>query len=110
MIEPPPPSAPSALRRVFYNSFELRAGWRLLIAIAMYAVLMYANHSVSRRLLRHADDVIKFLVFELTGFALILFVSWMMGRIEGRNLGDYGLPGSKAFGKQFWQGARWPRC
>jgi membrane protease YdiL (CAAX protease family) len=31
--------------------------------------------------------------------------TWIMARIEGRRIGDYGLPRRRAFRAQFWQGA-----
>jgi membrane protease YdiL (CAAX protease family) len=33
--------------------------------------------------------------------------AWVMGRVEGHTLGDYGLPARKAFGGSFWVGAVW---
>lgn len=35
----------------------------------------------------------------------VLLASWIMAKIEGRSLADYGLPWRRAFCKQFWQGA-----
>jgi len=37
-------------------------------------------------------------------FLIFLLASWIMGRIEGRTIADYGLPGRRMFGGQFWQG------
>jgi len=56
-------------------------------------------------LLPRADDTTLFLVFELIDFFIFLFASWIMGRLEGRTVAEYGLPWRKMFGLQFWQGA-----
>jgi membrane protease YdiL (CAAX protease family) len=37
----------------------------------------------------------------------VVFASTIMGRLERRTLGDYGLPLRGAFGPMFWQGALW---
>lgn len=44
-------------------------------------------------------------VSEAILFGFFLLASWIMARIEGRTIGDYGLPARGAFGKRFWQGA-----
>ena len=46
-----------------------------------------------------------FLAGEVMDFLIFLFASWIMGRIEGRTIADYGLPWRKMFRMQFWQGA-----
>lgn len=56
-------------------------------------------------MLPRADDTTLFLVFELIDFFIFLFASWIMGRLEGRTVAEYGLPWRKMFGLQFWQGA-----
>ena len=38
-------------------------------------------------------------------FAVVLAISWMMARIEGRRIADYGLPANQAFRGKFWVGA-----
>ncbi|HEX9138806.1 MAG TPA: CPBP family intramembrane glutamic endopeptidase, partial [Steroidobacteraceae bacterium] len=51
------------------------------------------------------DDAAIFLLRELADFVICLFASWSMSRIEGRTVGDYGLPWRSAFGRYFWLGA-----
>jgi hypothetical protein len=36
-----------------------------------------------------------------------LLPAMVMGRFEGRSIGDFGLPVRQAFGKLFWEGAVW---
>jgi len=104
MPEQQPLRRESTLRRIFYGPTELRAGWRLLIFIAMVAALTYATNLALNHLLGGLDRDAKFLLFELLDFLIFLLASWIMGRIEHRTITDYGLPGRKSFGLQFWQG------
>jgi membrane protease YdiL (CAAX protease family) len=104
MIEAVQSPRPSAIRRVVYNSSELRAGWRLLIFLAIVVTLTEANRLVIGRLLYGAGDTASFLVFELADFLIFLFASRIMGLIEGRTIADYGLPWRRMFRIRFWQG------
>jgi len=41
---------------------------------------------------------------------MVFFVSlatWIVSRIEGRPLDDYGIPLRQAFGRRFWEGSVW---
>jgi uncharacterized protein len=105
MIEAEQSLSPSVLHRVFYGSSELRAGWRLLIFLAIVIASINASNLMVRRLLHGPDDTTLFLVREVMDFLIFLFASWIMGRIEGRTVADYGLPWRRMFHVQFWQGA-----
>lgn len=104
MIEAVQFPGPRTIRRVVYNSSELRAGWRLLIFLAIIVTLIKANRLVIGRLLYGAGDTTSFLVFEVTDFLIFLFASRIMGLIEGRTIADYGLPWRRMFRIRFWQG------
>jgi membrane protease YdiL (CAAX protease family) len=93
------------LHRVFYRPRELRAGWRLLIFPAIVVACINAGNLVVRRLLHGADDTTLFLAREVMDFLVFLLASRIMGRMERRTIGDYGLPWRKMFGAEFWQGA-----
>jgi membrane protease YdiL (CAAX protease family) len=99
----PPDSG--AIRRLFYGPRELRPGWRLAIFLAIVIALTSAGNLLIRRVLHGADDTVMFLVREVEDVIIIVFVSWLMGRIEGRSLAGYGLPWRRMFRAQFWQGA-----
>lgn len=109
----PPPLAPggtSGMNEFFFGSNGLRAGWRLLIFAAIIAAFLTALHYGSKLLShrqqpQHAFSVTAIIIGEAIVFLLFLFASWVMSRIEGRTIGDYGLPARKAFQKGFWQGA-----
>jgi CAAX protease family protein len=105
MNQPEHSLRPSVLHRVFYGPTELRAGWRLLIFLAIVVACINAGNLVVRRLLRGADATTLFLVREVMDFLVFLFASWIMGRMESRAIADYGLPWRRMFGAQFWQGA-----
>ncbi|HKV28637.1 MAG TPA: CPBP family intramembrane glutamic endopeptidase [Candidatus Acidoferrales bacterium] len=109
----PPPAGPdrkSASNEIFFGPNGLRAGWRLLIFAAIIAAFL-TGLSFGSKLLSHGRppqngfSVTNIIVSESLVFLLFLIASWIMSRIEGRTIGDYGLPGRKAFQKQFWQGA-----
>jgi membrane protease YdiL (CAAX protease family) len=104
MIQTEQSLSPATLRRVFYGPSELRAGWRLCIFLAIVIALINASNFMVRRLLHSADQTSLFLAREAMDFLMFLLASWIMGRIEGRAIADYGLPSRKMFRAQFWQG------
>lgn len=95
----------------------LRAGWRLTIflclAVGVPAVLSGIALAVAHGQRRAAAPTVGGLnpllaaVGEGAPFLWVLFVSWIMARLEKRTLGDYGLPWRRAFGRDFWAGALW---
>jgi membrane protease YdiL (CAAX protease family) len=96
---------PSSPHFWFYGPSGLRAGWRLLIFFTLVAALLKSENWMIPKLLPGLDDVSKFLVFEIESFLTFLFASWVMSRIEGRRIADYGLPWRRMFRGQFWSGA-----
>lgn len=104
MTDTEKPLSPSLVQRVLYGPSELRAGWRLLIFVGIVAALIFGTNWIVGRLLPGADRTMLFLLFQVINFLIFLFASWVMGRIEGRNIAIYGLPWRKMFRSQFWQG------
>jgi CAAX protease family protein len=104
MTDPVRSPSTTVLRRVFYGPRELRAGWRLLLFLAIVIACVNASNLMVRRLLRGADDTTLFLVREVMDFLIFILASWIMGRMEGRTIADYGLPWRRMFRAQFWQG------
>jgi membrane protease YdiL (CAAX protease family) len=104
MIEAQQSVSPSVFRRAFYGPSELRAGWRLCIFLCIVIALINASSLMIRRLLHGADGTTLFFVREVLDFLIFLLASWIMGRIEGRTIADYGLPWRRMFGVQLWQG------
>ena len=99
-MQPPggdPQQGPSddSLGEIFFNQRGLRAGWRLLIAVALYGLFeLIAGFLV----LHFAPQLLYGLtpgVFIPRGtieLVILIFVTWIMSRIEHRNMGEYGLP------------------
>jgi CAAX protease family protein len=100
MDQPQPSPAPAkGMSFIFLNSRGLRAGWRLLIFAGMVALLV----SLSNLLPRSSGSTggqqpagytfpIILVLSEVVAFLLLLFLSWIMSKIERRSMGIYGLP------------------
>lgn len=99
--------APSYARTVFLGPDGLRAGW----GFAFYVAMFYALQFLVLRWIEPLDLGAEGLWTEmLQEFGMVLAAAMpavVLGRIEGRNWGSYGLPGRRAFGKLFWVGAAW---
>lgn len=94
-------SSTPILKQIFYNDRGLRAGWRLLIYIGMIFVLGMGARLITRRMASGAARVapssefahaILQAITELVLFLVLLFLAWIMSKIERRNVGVYGLP------------------
>lgn len=118
--EPPAaPPGPSPLRRIFLGQEGMRAGWRLLIFLAIGACLQLLIVQVGLRRIPGVPEIIRQaqsssiisprfeLIFESSGIAVVYLAALAMSRIEKRRFGAYGIPAEGAFGKLFWQGAAW---
>ena len=96
------------IHNIFVGPDGLRAGWRLLLYVAMaralyllLAVPIYYLHEFGVR------GIWLEMVTEL-GFVVVATApALVMARVERRPLSDYGLPWHSAFGKLFWLGALW---
>ena len=114
-MEPEPSSSTSSnkLSYIFYNDGGLRAGWRLLIYFGMIFVLAVGAGSIARRLgAGHArgapqSDFARTIfqaIGELVLFLVLLFLAWVMSKIERRKVGVYGLPLQKSVTSSFIRG------
>jgi uncharacterized protein len=96
---------PSYVRSVFFGSDGLKAGWGFAFYIAMFYPLQF----VGIRWLGSLN--LKYLWSMMAAeFALLVAAvvpSIVLGKVEKRAWGVYGLPGRRAFGKLFWVGAGW---
>lgn len=101
------------LHNAFAGKNGLQVGWRILIFLALLFAISAIFRGVGQMLShRHTAGQIftsftasSVLVGEVTSFVVVLLASWIMSLIEGRSLGDYGLPARGAFRGRFWQGA-----
>ena len=112
----PPKQAPR-WRLLFVSSRGLRAGWCLVIFILAYLGLetlltkaVHSQHWLDSAILLARQGVLtaKLVLVEdgISGIALVLAMA-LMGKIQRQSLGEYGLPGRKAFRHQFRSGLLW---
>jgi|ERR1700693_470336 len=117
----PPPTPPVEPERneILYGPNGLRAGWRALlfmvIVVCIVVLINVIGHYVARKLGQTPAVPAQLTtltpgfiaVGELITFAVILGATLIMGRIERRKLGHYGLPWRTPFPKYFWEGLLW---
>jgi hypothetical protein len=108
----PPAGVLGGVGAIFWNERELRAGWRLVIYLVCFGIL--ATAAIYTAVLLHLPQVSRAdpSAAGLFGQEAILMVAAfaaaaILGLLEGRPFGAYGLPGADAFGARFWQGAVW---
>jgi membrane protease YdiL (CAAX protease family) len=115
LTEPLPPTQPSGLRKVFIGKDGLRAGWSLLIFIALVAAIAFAVNRVSHKFFPAAangpkpgSEIAPVFIFtaELIPFLIILLVSWIMSKIERRPNSVYGFGGTRRLAN-FFSGFAW---
>jgi uncharacterized protein len=105
----------SGLRPIFIGPNGLRAGWRLLIFVALVVVLLggfllIRNGGLQgfREAQKHANEItITPLLMggsEAIPFVFLCIATLIMGKIEHRKFSEYGLPLSQALRKDFWIG------
>jgi len=102
-----PPQASGFPNNLFLNEAGLRAGWRLVIYLAIFFVLWTVSIFLLGLFFRPKRGVFSpsFQFFgELASFLAAFLAAWVMSQIEKRTTGVYGLPARGAFGKQFWLG------
>jgi hypothetical protein len=112
-LEIPPSTASHKLSYIFYNDRGLRAGWRLLIYFGMIFVLVQGAGLIVVRLSARqpkgeisSDFVhtVLLAVTQLIVFLVLLFLAWIMSKIERRSVGIYGLPLQKSAFSGFIRG------
>lgn len=98
-------------KSIFVSENGIRAGWRLLIWLA---ILLCASTLVGLVLLPFHPakqaflDPGRFIVGDLLyTFVPTLVATYIMASVEGRKLSDYYIPSRAAFGKRFWWGVVW---
>lgn len=101
------------LTLIFYNERGLRAGWRLLIYIGMIWILAFGAGLIAKRLNARTpsgvppSDFVRTMAQaagEFVLFLVLLFLAWIMSKIERRKLGVYGLPLQRSAVRGFIRG------
>jgi hypothetical protein len=104
--DPQTPPADSTATRIFIGSNGLRAGWRLLIFMAMVKAMATVAQMIITRFFPAALDPtqmtpMRIIAPDLLFCFILTLAAGTMSKIEGRRLGQYGLPRSEALGKNF---------
>jgi membrane protease YdiL (CAAX protease family) len=112
--EPPiPPPAIPPHYTIFRGPNGIRAGWRVLIflaiVVALFALLFIVIGVLTHHKGRHFGAPSQLTpagtaLSEGTMFVFTSLAALIMARIERRKYGQYGLPVRRAFGKDFWIG------
>ena len=110
-IEPAASRSGGGWRRIFIGPHRLRAGWSLVIFVLLTQAIGAALFFAIQRIW-HLPDQPPFtpgllIAAELVQGVIVIGVTALMGRIEGRSLATYGIPLRKAFGFRVWEGALW---
>jgi membrane protease YdiL (CAAX protease family) len=93
---------------IFVGPEGLRAGWRFLLYVGMWRVFLVLLRTLVPYVQpRGVHGIWQDLIGELEYLASAFLPVLVMGAIEKRSFGDYGLPGRDAFGKAFWVGMAW---
>ena len=103
------PPGDSRTKRLFIGPNGLRAGWRLLIFMTIVLVMSAVARMIIRRFSLAALNPVqltpmRIIVSDLFVCFILAVATWIMSKIEGRRLGQYGLPRSEALRKNFWIG------
>ena len=102
---------PSGMYRIFIGPKGLRAGWRILIFLAICTALFVGigrikplQHFLQSLSVKNTMTPLATLAGEGISALLVLAAAGIMTFIDKRSFADYGLPMNQAFGKRFWQG------
>lgn len=108
----PPGGSIDGAKAIFWNDRELRAGWRVLLYLLLF--VLFASTGIFLSIALHFPQVMRgnitataMLVQESVGAVSAMGAAAILGWLEQRDFGVYGLPGAEAFGARFWQGAVW---
>lgn len=113
--EASPSAQPSAPRKVFIGKDGLRAGWSLLIFIALVAAMAFAVNRIAHKLYPPSPngptpgaEISPSFIFiaELVPFLIVFLVTWIMSKIERRPNSVYGFGGGQKI-LHFLAGLAW---
>jgi membrane protease YdiL (CAAX protease family) len=114
-LTPIEPAQPSALHKIFIGKDGLRAGWSLLIFIALFAALIFSVNAIGRKLYPRTTTPASAaqnisprqgFIFESIPLLITLFVTWIMSKIERRPNSVYGFGDTRKL-SHFLAGLAW---
>jgi CAAX protease family protein len=95
--------------RIFIGPHGLRAGWSLLIALALFVAFLFAansflraTHLVAPHAIEHTPGPLTVFLSEAAAFLAIAVVTWIMSKIERRPISVYGLGGTRKASRLFF--------
>ncbi len=97
----------SYVRTVFLGPEGLRAGWGLASYVAMFYVLQFVTTRWAGSVELGASGLWSMMLMEFGLLVAAVAPAVMLGWVEKRAWGTYGLPRRLAFGKLFWVGTLW---
>lgn len=111
---PAPDGQPSMVHKIFVGKDGIRAGWSLLIFIALVAAFLFAARVIGQKIhptSKTANAVTEMtvtdtLIDEAVPFLVVLLVTWIMSKIERRPNSVYGLGGRRKL-SLFFSGLGW---
>ena len=95
---------------IFLNERGLRAGWRLLIFAPLWCVMIIVFGTIASLVRKEMGLPTSFfapsrqLLANGSVILATLVATWVMSRIEGRKLGEYGLPMKRSAAPSFVRG------
>lgn len=98
------------IRQVFLSCGELRAGWSLLVFVALWIALLTTFAALAHKAIGvepGAHHTLRFLSTEAAMLAAALIAAGIMALAERRSFADYALPWKRALGGNFWLGVVW---
>jgi uncharacterized protein len=96
---------PSYVRALFLGPDGLKAGWGFAFYIAMFYPLQFVGVRWTGSL--NLPYLWSMMAAEFALLVAAVFPSLVLGRVEKRAWGTYGLPSRQTFGKLFWVGSAW---
>ena len=114
-VGPPPAESTSILRKIFLGKDGLRAGWSLLIFIALFAAAAFCANFIGHKIRPQApgrpqpgEEISPTLglIAESVPFVITLLITWVMSKIERRPSSVYGL-GDSHKAAHFFAGLAW---
>ena len=109
----PPQSRRFLLESIFLGPNGVRAGWRAALFVALFLFFVSLGGLTLRLLhisvLLQLGPITPYVLGGQEGLAALCAIAaaLIMGRLEGRRFGDYGMRATQAFGKNFWLGTVW---
>jgi len=112
MAAPPTSSAtrPAALRRAFFGTDRLRAGWRVALFLAVMTLVGSAERfAVGAAHVRLPDDwtPLSLGLGEAFTLSAVLVATAVLARLDRRSFRHFGIAWREAFGARFWEGSAW---